>query len=234
MPDSVTIQSRFNGPLDSGNGGYAAGLIAGLIEGAAEVSLRSPVPLDKPLAAVRDEDGVVEVSAGDTLVARARSASSVDVDVPAAVSISEAREATERYRGKSDGPFSHCFVCGREREDAFGVFAGAVDGRDVVASPWTPSAEFTDHEGDVLPEFLWAVLDCPTYFALYPGSNPLSFLAQISARVDAPVKAGVEHVVIAWPIDKDGRKHHAGSAILSAEGEPLAAARALLIEARPA
>jgi hypothetical protein len=90
-----------------------------------------------------------------------------------------------------------------------------------------------DDEGNVLPEFLWAVLDCPTYFALYPDSNPLSFLAQISARVEAPVKAGAEHVVVAWPIDRDGRKHHAGSAVLSAEGETLAVARALLIEARP-
>ncbi len=77
------------------------------------------------------------------------------------------------------------------------------------------------------------MLDCPTYFALYPDSHPMSFLAQITARIDAPVRAGTEHVVIAWPIGKDGRKHLAGSAVLSAGGETLAVARALLIEARP-
>jgi len=38
--------------------------------------------------------------------------------------------------------------------------------------------------------------------------------------------------VIAWPIEVDGRKHHAGSAVLSPAGEPLAIARALLIELR--
>ena len=46
MSDSVTIPARFNGPLDSGNGGYSAGALAALLDGAAEVSLRRPVPLD--------------------------------------------------------------------------------------------------------------------------------------------------------------------------------------------
>jgi hypothetical protein len=38
--------------------------------------------------------------------------------------------------------------------------------------------------------------------------------------------------VIAWPIEIDGRKRHAGSAVLSRDGEALAVARALLIEPR--
>ncbi|MGA8219242.1 MAG: hypothetical protein WB771_11805 [Solirubrobacterales bacterium] len=38
--------------------------------------------------------------------------------------------------------------------------------------------------------------------------------------------------MIAWPIGADGRKRHAGSAVLSADGEYLAVARALLIEPR--
>ena len=65
----------------------------------------------------------------------------------------------------------------------------------------------------MLPEFVWAVLDCPTYFALYmDGELPLSMLARLSARIDAPIAAGEEHVVIAWPIELDGRKRHAGAA----------------------
>lgn len=52
---SISVPRRYNGPLDSGNGGYCSGLVAGLVEGPAEVSLRSPVPLDTPL----------EVSVGD-------------------------------------------------------------------------------------------------------------------------------------------------------------------------
>ena len=67
-----------------------------------------------------------------------------------------------------------------------------------------------------------------------PVLEPLSFLARFAVRIDAPVSAGEEHVVLGWPIERDGRKHHAGSAVFSAAGEPLAIARALMIEARPA
>jgi hypothetical protein len=129
--------------------------------------------------------------------------------------------------------FSRCFVCGRAREDAFGVFAGPVDGRGLVASPWTPPSWTADAAGHVLPEFVWAVLDCPTYFALYmEGELPLSVLARLTARIDGPVVAGEKQVVIGWPLESDGRKRYAGSAVLSAEGETLAVARALLIEPR--
>jgi hypothetical protein len=96
-----------------------------------------------------------------------------------------------------------------------------------------PPSWTADADGHVLPECVWAALDCPTYFALYTsGELPLSVLARLTARIDVRVVAGEEHVVIAWPIEVDGRKHHAGSAVLSAEGEPLAAARALLIAPR--
>jgi hypothetical protein len=133
----------------------------------------------------------------------------------------------------SDGVFSHCFVCGRAREDAFGVFAGAVEGRWLVASPWTPPPWTADAAGTVLPEFVWAVLDCPTYFAAHIDQElTLSVLARLAGRIDGPVVAGEEYVVIAWPIETAGRKRHAGSAVLSREGEALAVARALLIEPR--
>jgi hypothetical protein len=233
MAASISIPSRFNGPLDSGNGGYCSGVVAGFFDGPAEVNLRSPVPLDTPLDVVRGGDGSLRVLDGDALVAEARSAPELAAEVPDPVSLDEARRASERYRGRSDGLFSHCFVCGPAREDAFGVFAGVVEGRDLVASPWTPPAWTAGADGRVLPEFVWAVLDCPTYFALYTERDlPMSFLARLSARIDAPVVAGEEHVVIAWPLELDGRKHHAASAVLSAEGETLAVAKALLIGPR--
>jgi hypothetical protein len=233
VPETVSIPRRFNGPLESGNGGYCSGVVAGFLEGAAEVTLRRPVPLDAPLDVVREDDGSVRVLHGEALVIEARSAHGLEVEVPAPVSPDEARLAATRYRGRPEGLFSRCFVCGRAREDAFGVFAGAVEGRRQVASPWTPPSWTADAAGQVLPEFVWAVLDCPTYFALYPsGELPMSVLARLTARIDAPVLAGDEHVVIAWPIETDGRKRHAGSAVLSRDGEALAVARALLIEPR--
>jgi hypothetical protein len=233
VPESVTIPSRFNGPLESGNGGYSAGVVAGFIDGAAEVSLRRPVPLDTPLDVVREGDAAVRVFEGEELVAEGRPAPELEVEVPARVGPDEARRAAARYRGSPDGLFSRCFVCGRAREDAFGVFAGAVEGRELVASPWTPPAWTADSAGHVLPEFVWAVLDCPTYFALYmSGELPLSVLARLGARIEAPIVAGEEHVVITWPIELDGRKYHAGAAVLSPDGDALAVGRALLIKMR--
>ena len=233
MSNSLSIPSRFNEPLESGNGGYCSGVVASLLEGAAEASLRRPVPLDTPLDVMCENDGSVRVLDSEVLVVRAHSTPEPDVELPAPVSRHEARLAAGRYRGPSDGLFGQCFVCGRARQDAFGVFAGAVEGRQLVASPWTPPSWTADSAGAVLPEFVWAVLDCPTYFALYMnGELPVSVLAQLTARIDAPLIAGEEHLVIAWPIGTDGRKRHAGSAVLSPKGEFLAVARALLIEPR--
>jgi hypothetical protein len=233
VAESLRIPTRFNGPLESGNGGYCSGVIAGFVEGPAEVSLWQPVPLDTPLDVVRGDDGSVRVLRGEAVVAEARPAPDLDVEVPAPVSSDDARVAARGYRGTSDGMFSRCFVCGRAREDAFGVFAGVVVGRQLVASPWTPPSWTADAAGRVLPEFVWSVLDCPTYFALYMDQElAVSFLGRLSARIDGPVVAGEEHVVIAWPLETVGRKRHAGAAVLSRDGEPLAVARALLIEAR--
>jgi hypothetical protein len=233
VAQTISVPGRFNGPLTSGHGGYSSAVFARFVDGQAEVALRSPVPLDTPLDVIRDESSA-QVLDGETLVAEAGAVPDLALEVPEPVSLEKARAAKSRYRGKPDDLFGRCFVCGRGREDALGVFAGNVDGRELVASPWTPPDWTADDEGRVLPEFVWAVMDCPTYFAVYPDTNPLSFLARMAARIDAPVTAGDEHVVISWPLESDGRKRHAGAAVLSAEGDMLAVAHALMIEPREA
>lgn len=233
MPESVSIPGRFNGPLESGNGGYCSGIVAGFLDGAAKVTLRRPVPLDAPLDIVREGEGSVQMLDGEALVAEADATPEFDLEVPGPVTPHEARLAMERYEGLTDGPFSRCFVCGTAREDAWGVFAGAVEGRRLVASSWTPPSWTADRAGRVLPEFVSSVLDCPTYFASYVDQGPgPGVLAQLTARIDAPVIAGEEQVVIAWPSEADGRKRRAGAAVLSRDGETLAVADALLIEPR--
>jgi hypothetical protein len=234
VESSVSIPARFNGPHESGNGGYCSGVVANAMAAEqAVVSLRSPVPLDTELAVAREDDGGVRLLDGETLVAEGLPGEPVDLEIPAPVGVDEARAAMEGYRGLDTGPFSHCFVCGRAREDSYAVFAGKVAGRDVVASTWTPPAGAAGGDGNVLPEHIWAVLDCPTYFATYVDSDlQLSFLARFAVRIDAPVPAGREHVAIAWPIAVDGRKRRAGAALMSADGDTLAVADALLIEPR--
>jgi hypothetical protein len=233
MPESISVPRRFNGPLESGNGGYSSGAIARFVGSAAEVSLKRPVPLDTQLEVVREDGGSVRLLDGDTVVAEGGPATRLEADVPPPVTPGEARAAAARYRGLHDGVFSRCFVCSRAREDTFGVFAGEVEGRPLVASPWTPLPWTADAAGRVLPEFVWAVLDCPTYFATYLGEElGPGVLARLAAKIDGSVVAGEEHVVIGWPIETEGRKRHAGSAVLSRDGQVLAVARALLIEPR--
>jgi hypothetical protein len=169
---------------------------------------------------------------GEDLIADGRSAADFQLDVPQGVSVEQARQASRGYRAPADGEFSTCFVCGRARHDALGVFAGPVPGRDLVASPWTPGDDVAGADGVVAAEIVWAVLDCPTYFALYADTLPMSFLARVTGRIDGPVRAGEDHVVIAWPIVFDGRKHHAGSAVLTAAGEVVARSHALLVAPR--
>jgi hypothetical protein len=210
-------------------------VIADFVDGQGEVTLRSPMPLGTPLDVISEDDGSVRVLDGRTLVAEAAPVEEIDLKVPPPVGVEDAVAAAERYRGSADGLFGHCFVCGRGRDDALGVFAGAVEGRDLVASPWTPPDWTADDEGNVLPEFVWAVLDCPTYFAVYPGDElPMSFLGRMAARIEAPITVGAEHVVVAWPIGAEGRKRQAAAAVLSSGGEVLAVARALMIEPREA
>ncbi|HVY97423.1 MAG TPA: hypothetical protein VHA54_10740 [Solirubrobacterales bacterium] len=230
---TVTVPARFNGPRGSGNGGYGGGVFAAALDGPAEVSLRSPIPLDEPLRLERGEEGALQVLHGETLVGEARPLPFLDLAVPDPVTPEQARSASERYRGLPDGVFSECFVCGRAREDSFGVFAGEVEGRQLVASPWTPPEWAAGEDGAVRPELVWAALDCPTFFAAHIGEPlTLSMLVRQRTSLDAPVAVGEEQVVVGWPIEAEGRKRLAGSAVLSAGGDVLARSEILLVEPR--
>ena len=114
VSNALVIPRSFNGPLESGQGGYCSGLVASFVGGPAEVSLRRPVPLDTPLDVVRESDGSVRVvDDREALLAEARSAPELDVEVPARVHPREARLAMTRYRGSSEGVFSRssCGLC---------------------------------------------------------------------------------------------------------------------------
>ena len=50
---TLTIARRFNGPPDSGNGGYSCGAFAVATRQDLRVRLRAPPPLDVPMAVER-------------------------------------------------------------------------------------------------------------------------------------------------------------------------------------
>jgi hypothetical protein len=227
VDDKLLIPRHFNGPPDSANGGYTCGLVAGLLgAGAAEVTLRSPPPLERPLAVRRDDTGV-RVTDGDVLVAEGRRAE-LELELPEPVRVEQAETASRAGAGhwSADHPFRTCVVCGPDREpgDGFRLFPGELrDG--LFASVWTPD--------NARAEETWAALDCPTSAPVANfGEGPPMVLARLTARIDTPVEPGRPHVVLSWPLEVDGRKRHAGAALFSEAGAPLAASRALWIELR--
>ena len=241
MAGLLVVPGRFNGPSDSANGGYTCGRVSELIGGPAEVSLRSPPPLDRPLAVERKE-GEVVVRDGEVVVAEGRAADGPfdgegSLAVPEPVEVREAGEAACRgyERWAARHPFPTCFVCGPERQpgDGLRIFPGPVDDRGVHASSWTPDESVARDDGTVATECVWAALDCPTSapVANY-GEGPPVVLARLAARVEGRVEARRPHVLLSWPIAVEGRKRHAGSALFDAQGNRLAAARALWIELR--
>jgi hypothetical protein len=229
MPQ-VEIPSRFNGPPTSANGGYACAMLAQFIDGPAEVTLRSPPPLDDPMEATLDGDEATLLD-GETVVATAKPGS-LRLETPPPVSLEDARAGSEAYVWLDGGhPFPTCFVCGPDRphDDGLHVYPGAVPDTDLIATPWSPAADLADEDGTVRPEFIWAALDCPSGIALMSGMEGTAVLGRLTTEIKAPPQTGEEHVLIAWPAERDGRKLYAGSALFTADGELLAAADATWI-----
>jgi hypothetical protein len=230
---TVTVPSRFNGPPSSGNGGYSCGVVASVLEGPAAVSLRRPVPLDRALELRHENDGKVCAFADDELIVEAVPASPLSAWEAGSVGLGGARAARSRYDAAPDGEFGHCFVCGRGRDDGFDIFTGPVLGADLVASPWTPPAWAAGKDGAVLPEFVWAALDCPGYLALHGVDKKVAYLARQQVEILAPIHLGVEYVVVGRPLERSGRKGLAATAVLDLEGNVLAHAECLLVVPRP-
>lgn len=234
MPESVTIDRRFNGPPDSAQGGYACGLIAERIDSAgAAVSLRAPPPLETPLEVRRGADGAVALYEGEQQIADGKPAE-LDLEVPEPVPLDVAERATAEFGWRDRHPFPTCFGCGTERtqDEAIAVMPGRVAGRDVVAAPWTPLAEFAHGDGGVTPLFTWAALDCPTSFGALPPDAPTHVLARLTGRLIAPVRAGEPHTVMAWHVARDGRKAFGAAAIHAADGALCAVSEGLWIQVR--
>jgi hypothetical protein len=226
--ETFSIERRFRGPARSGNGGYVCGRIGRHVPGTATVRLAIPPPLETPLQ-VDVTDGVVRLMSGTTLVGEGRAAQ-LDLTAPPPPSFEAACESSKHYHGFDTHTFPNCFVCGplREPGDGLRIFAGTVEGREVVAAPWVVHESLGTPTAD---EFLWAALDCPSGFALWsPREGTTVVLGQLTASIRGQLMPGDRCIAMGWPLQVDGRKRFAGSAVYSAAGELIALARATWIE----
>jgi hypothetical protein len=227
MTSSVTIGRRFVGPPDSANGGYACGLVAqALTSGPAEVTLRHPPPVDRPLGVVLTPDQAALYD-GDRLIAESRAAEPV-VDLPAPVSFADAERAAEGFDEGQYAARHHypgCFGCGPRRDpgDGLRIFPVAVGPRRVVW-PWIPDASLTGKDGLVGAALIWAALDCTSGLAWYHDRPPASphVLGRMTAAIHRRPAAGERLVAAGWAIGQQDWKRHSGSVIWAADGEVLA------------
>ena len=213
----LTIGRRFNGPPESGNGGYVCGSIAEALQADLRVRLTRPPPLETPLQLVAVGDDSWQLEAADGPVARA-AAQRLTLEVPEPPRYVDAVWASQHYAGFHDHPFPECFVCGpqRRRGDGLRIFAGQLDG-GLVAAPWLPADSLDAGDGKVAVRYHWAALDCPGFFAVSDGRQAM-LLGEMQAHLDRRVRIGDPCTVIGWRIGGEGRKHYVGTAIFDVEG----------------
>jgi hypothetical protein len=151
---SIIIDKRYCGPPNSGNGGYVCGRLARHIPGGAEITLRAPPPLEKPLDVVAMDDGQWQLRDGAAVVATGKAAS-VELARLEKASFDEASAAELLTPVK---PHEHllptCFVCGPARRpgDGLRIFAGprarqTRDASPVLAATWTPDRSRLNFSG---------------------------------------------------------------------------------------
>lgn len=248
--DTVTIGKRFNGPPQSANGGWAGGILARSLCLPAEqagclsypsvsVSLRAPPPLDIALEVHRNADASLSLKHDGLELAYAQ-LEKFELDIPKppplATAIAASAEGYQRGLSRASWPYAKCFACGVSRTDGLCITPSPVSDSNqggVIVASWTPSAWLAETEGSldglVRLEAIWAALDCPAGIAWsfqLPDGAPM-VTARMSVLIMRLPRVNQEIIVMGWPIEREGRKLYAGTALMNAEGEVLASSRQL-------
>jgi hypothetical protein len=235
---TIRVAQQFCGPPNSANGGYACGLMGRYIEGPSTAVLRAPVPLDTPLALLADAAGArIETEAG-VLIAEARPAGhAILPPPPASPGLEAAQRAASGFPGFSRPFHPICFTCGDQLDEGFGLraFTGQLHGapEGVVAGPWTPHAVFADEAGLTRAEVVWAALDCPGSVAWVVSGAGGGLLGTMTCEVTRRPRAGEPCVIVAWPLERSGRKLIAGTALYAEDGSLLARSHQIWIGRAP-
>lgn len=218
---TVTIARRYRGPLESANGGYAAGLLGSRVGPAAEVTLRLPPPLERPLVFRRDGKKLLLLD-GDQLVAEGVPGDP-QLAAPEPPTRDEASAASAGIGAWGPPQFAECFVCGvRDDGSGLGIHPGRIQGREgLVATTWVAR--------EVAPEVVWAAIDCPGAYAVGEVGRGEPVLGRMTARILRLPEESEPCVVAGWPLGSDGRKLHAGTALYGRDGAVLALARQVWI-----
>jgi len=235
----ITIAQQFCGPPNSGNGGYVCGILAKDFEGAVTAVLRARVPLGHRMDLRLEEGATLLTDADGALVGKGQPGDRALLPKPPEPpTLKAAGVASRSYLGHTERVHPTCFCCGPERGEGDGlrVFAGQIAGAPAghVACGWTPHMDFADQQGLVPAEVIWAALDCPGAFAwIAREGRHGALLGTMTAEVLRRPPAGHEYIVMAWPLEREGRKETAGVALFTLDGELLARAHQVWIMMGP-
>jgi hypothetical protein len=71
-------------------------------------------------------------------------------------------------------------------------------------------------------------LDCPSWFGVscFHAWEERPLLGRLAVEIVEPPAVGARCVCVGWLVRRDGRKHHAGSALFAEDGALLALGRA--------
>jgi len=227
----IKISSRFCGPIDSANGGYTSGLLAGAVEGTTEVTLRHPPPINKPMEIKQTQENNFVLFEKDRIIAEAKAAE-LDLVPPRPPTMKAAELSTLKGEDIADHYFPECFVCGPNRKpgDGLRIFPGPLDDKGYLAAAWIPGDSLTDEKGHIRNEFVWSALDCPSGWAVIFEKMRFIVLGRLVVQIHTRVKPNNKHIVMGWKLSEEGRKIYAGSAIYSAGGQLCAIGKATWIE----
>jgi hypothetical protein len=190
-------------------------------DGAVEITLRAPIPIDTPMRLVR-EAAVMTMRDGDTLICEARAGKVDHLDPPRPPADWSAVMHQDAVGGCGEGSdFQWCLVCGRSR--AVG------DGLRVFGS----------HAGNgYVPLLLRAARQPCRWRRPRPAAVPLgrrstvrapgplqdpedlrpALTGRMTAKVlDAP-RVGERCAVVGWRIGAEGRKLYSGTALYTESG----------------
>ncbi len=219
---TIVIDRRFNGPLLSGNGGYAAGMVARHVDadGAVEVTLRAPIPLDTPMTLARNGDAGHVLKHGEQLICEARPAG-LALDLPGPQDWATAERLSAAGGSPEDTDFHWCLVCGRGRAvgDGLRVFSLRLDDRPMSLALYQPHAVHAAEDGRIDTVFLWGVLDCPGAWAVQdPDDWRPALTGRMTGQVFHRPKPGEPCMVVGWKMGAEGRKLFAGTALYTRSG----------------
>ncbi|GAA2086918.1 hypothetical protein IDH50_08330 [Aeromicrobium tamlense] len=230
----VTIPRQFNGPPDSGNGGWVSGLVAqARLEqghtGPVTSRLRMPPPLDTPLAWEHDADETRLMTHGGALVGTS-APGSFTREPPPFLDAKTVQTGYDGYPGFTTHPFDQCFTCGTGRGEGDGlrIFTGPV-GDDLTGAPWHVHEAFGEDDGAVGVPVAWAALDCPGGWAADFSVQPM-VLGTMTAEVYSAPVVGETYHAIGQLAQRDGRKFFTSTALYTPDGELVGRSEQVWIE----